>query len=376
MRRFEWLGVFFLACILCGCGQEANADSEEIEDEYLHIMYDIDQIETREEASVYFADWYKPDEELLKEQLLENDVSGEELHALGKSIYTGSVSEPWEVLLVYDGGEAFGEISGVLGGFGYSLIYKEDKAVKNYQDVVTISAGHPDNVEQLLKYNSRADFAEFGELAFMDVQRAAEQAESVLQACGAPQIQIDTVYALDVDTLREHEQLRQTYIEETEEPVVWEKEDEAYLMLLSQMIDGLPLINHLWDTNTRGPGEATETEITAILSENGILSIRMMGAVTVLEESELCELITPQEAEQLFLQEYGKAFLISDLYAEKLELEYVSLVSGDRLKLVPAWVFCVAREHETDDMVTVKAYEHFIVNAVTGERILSAVEKK
>lgn len=379
MRRFRLLGLLFLAGLFCGCGREATAVSAEPEDEYLHFLYDIKQIEAREEASVYIADWYRPDEELLKERLLENDIWGEELNAVGKSIYAGPIEEPWkswEVLIVYDGGAAFGEASGVLGGFHYALNYKGEKEMKNYQNVVITSAGHPENVEQLLKYNSRADFAAFGELAFLDVQTAVEQVESVLQECGAPQVQIDTVYTLDVDTLTEHEQRRQTCIEETKEPMAWEKEDEAYLMLFSQAVDGLPLINHLWDTNTRGPGEATETEITAILSESGILNISMTGAVTVQEECEKCELITPQQAEQLFLEEYGRAFLISDLYVEKLELEYVSLVSGDKLKLVPAWVFCVAREQEIDDMATVKAYEHFIVNAVTGERILSAVEKK
>lgn len=144
MRRFRLLGLLFLAGLFCGCGREANAVSAEPEDEYLHFLYDINQIEAREEASVYIADWYRPDEELLKERLLENDIWGEELNAVGKGIYTGPIEEPWkswEVLIVYDGGAAFGEASGVLGGFHYALNYKGEKEMKNYQNVVITSAG-------------------------------------------------------------------------------------------------------------------------------------------------------------------------------------------------------------------------------------------
>ncbi len=367
-----------LAGMLAGCGREASGESSLAANEKIHILYDIEGLEIPEEASVYTGDWYRADEELVERALLQYEVYGTEVHAIGKSLFTGDAAgeRPWEVLVFYDEGEAFGTKSGVQGGFAYSLRILDGEDTPDYQTLVSYWPGHPDLAEQRYPYNARKDFQQFGELDFMGTEEAVRYVEGILEECGVPPMGIGNLYALDVDTLNAHAAMRQKQGLESEGG--YAKGEEAYLLQFVQTVEGIPIVDHRWYTAISSEDDSSEyTQQYALVWEKGLLGLTLDGLVEVGEELERKALIGPERAEEALLERYAGEYLASDIYLEELELNYVLLARENRQKLVPAWVFCIARDvehedNETGGAITVKEYEHFVVNAITGEEITSS----
>lgn len=298
-----------------------------------------------------------------------------------------------EHLILYDTGSE----AGVYGGFTYGILPQQDDAAgssKNYQDVANLWPGHPDNTKLLYNYNTTEDFSRQADLDFMTMDEAAEMFQALAADCGLPAVQRDEIYALDMDTLQKHSALYADTMQKLKDPdadatqeqddlaaasVTWEKEDEAYLLQFAQVVDGIPLMDHMWCTDlaSRNAG-ILETTVYGVLSGDGLISLDVSGVVSLKEELERRPLLSAQEAEELFLAKYDDGTRLSDLYAESLSLEYVIQLDGDGLLLVPAWVFCLSQDRLDENLVSgestsIKDYGHYVINAATGNEIKSGI---
>ena len=375
MRRklaFILLGILCVTGAGCGDGARPAAPSDVDIPETIHILYDVEKITAPEEACVYSVDYIQMDLDILRKHFLRYQAAEEGVDAFGRYVYTQTEEgELAEVLYAYDGGEEAGIYSGVDGGFSYSVVSADGH---NYDDIVCMQPEHPDNVDQMYGYRSMTDFAQWEDLRFMSLDEASREAEELMTACGIPKLQLDTVYALDAPALEKHARI---LAEHGEDAVDWQTEDEAYLFLYKQSIDGIPVIDHAWNEGTISGQDTLYCYAYVLLSDNGILDAEMRKCVETKDKEAALPLLSPQEAEKILLREYGKTLQIAETYVESLELDYIGLTDGEAWKLVPAWVFCVFTEHDSEDAysgesVTVRTYEHYVINAVTGEHILTA----
>ena len=375
MGKTLWqIGFVCILLFAAGCGKtkapdQASAGNEGAGQGKITIAYDRDQIEDRDKAWRYKADYYTPDEDLLCGQLFRSAVAEEESQAVGKTLWSEGNAAGKDALTLYSGGQG----EELWGGFLY--YYENGKTGKEYQDVVAIQAEHPDAAEQIFGYNAREDYSRDSSLDFMGREDVQAYVLDLTEKCRMPEMQIQTIYALDQDTMQAHREAEAETDEAADPSIVWEKEDEAYLLQLSEVIDGIPVMDHYWEiAEMTRDYEPTEVPVEMIVSGEGVVYLGIKDAVTVKDREEECALLTAQEAEDLFFDSVKQT---RDLTAEALALKYIVLHDGTDLVLTPAWVFCVSRDTyasgmDSDELVPIKAYEHYVFDAVTGERIHSA----
>lgn len=372
MKQSSMIGILFAVLLLSGCGIDKNSGPNYVASN-IQILYDRDAIAEKEEAVVYSAIYYQADSSFLQEYLLQYEIVDTGLNAFGRYFYTKEAnSGSEERLVVHDGGAEFGVRSGVCGGFNYSLW---TVSRKDYQNVASMAPGHPDNVTQIFGNTSMEDFAVDGNLDFMTADEAVEMLETMVAECGLPEMQVENIYSLDAETLQEHGRI-------VGMSDVWEKSDEAYILHLTQVIDGIPVMNHLWndDVVNGGVGD-TYFRGFGLVSEDGIISFNVTYAVDIKGASEQQKLLSSEAAEEILRTRYEDAVYFSNVCAETLALKYIIQHDGNQLKLTPAWVFCISRDFLTENSdsgksVYVKEYEHCVINAVTGELIKSGEVQK
>lgn len=343
----------------------------------LHVEYDINEVEAVEEAFSYQAEWIQVEEETAKQALIHMPVVSEEPDAFGLAISAEDDGSE-EVLRVLDGGEASGVRSGVKGGISYELLQENGKHVSGYAMQIVFGAEHPDDVEQLNAYNSRADYSQEKELGFAERMQTAAEMEELLERVGGVDLEVSRIYSLDQATLQEHMAEYQGGKTGLDQELL--TEEEAYLVQFRQVVDGIPLADHSWASIRRA--DPTEMWAETIVSARGLVYAHMQNAVTIGQKLEKSQLISPQEAEDVCLSElrkegfnyetYGKNY---ETYVENMELNYVGVWKGSQLELIPAWVFCIARETPrisggTDEEDIVLKYDHVVINAETGKRIV------
>ncbi|MBQ8637762.1 MAG: hypothetical protein IJ468_01180 [Lachnospiraceae bacterium] len=374
MRGWNCAAAGMIAFVCMGKSCSIPVEQLERELENIFFQYQLSEIDAPEYASCYEAKWYETDEEMLK-TLMTMQITGEGDNAFGRTIYAeradvNADAYSREVLTIYENGAE----SGIYGGFSYALFENNGEASNNYSCQVAVNSWHAGIVEQLYGYENRADFQTNVSLGFKDLQDAVKYIEELNSELTDIDIEVDVVYALDVKTLEEHGKI---YVERHPDADAKMAEKEAYLIYGSQIINGIPLVNHKWNESVQNV--IAETRIQALISEDGLNQLLMWGAVEVIEEGEEEALLSPQAAEELLIKNLQKQINVTPVYIESMELNYVIYVKKEELQLIPAWIFCIAREKEWEDpdngeLVTIKEYEHFVVNAVTGEQMLTAVE--
>lgn len=361
MKKASFFTFVALLCvILQGCGQRGIAIQND--NSNIHILYNIDEVASINEATVYSAEPFRANEEKLCDIFLRNEIESETLDAMGRVYYTNSEA----MIFYYREQEA-----GLYGGFLYSAPNAQDSENKWYQDVVV-------NDPECQFEDLRADYEKWVNLDLKNIEDVLDDIERITKESFLPKIQATEVYALDEKTMNKHASLRMDADKEDLQ-MDWSKEEEAYLIHYEQVVDGIPLMNHIWTEEVRSV--ATETPITVIYSGNGIVEFYGQGMVDKLQELEKYKLLSPEAAERSMCDSYKAVGQISEVEIEKMELKYVVLYQKERLILVPAYVFCVAINSTFEDSGTGETYlnrnyEHYVVNAISGERMVNASYEK
>lgn len=361
MKKRWFLLLCLLLCVaLQGCGQ--GEITVENENSNIHILYNIDEVALVKEAVVYNAEPFRANEERLCDIFLQSKIESETLDAMGKVYYTKSEA----MRFYYREQEA-----GLYGGFLYSAPLVRNEGNKWYQDVVVNDTGCQFE-------NLRADYDKWVNLDFQNIDDVLDDIGEITKESLFPGIQATEVYALDEKTMNEQASLL-TDTEKKSPQSIWSKEEEAYLIYYEQVVDGIPLMNHMWTEEVRSV--ATETPITVIYSGKGVVEFHGQGLVDNLQEIEKYKLLSPVEAERSMYDSYKAIAGVSEVEVEKMELKYVVLYQEEQLILVPAYVFCVAVNDTFEDAGTGETYlsrdyEHYVVNAVSGERMVNASYEK
>ena len=149
------------------------------------------------------------------------------------------------------------------------------------------------------------------------------------------------------------------------------KEDmEVYKILFRMNVNGIPVYRN--EPNLRQTSErflAYPAIVTALLSNNGIEMITMMGMFEPCEEHQNETAIIGEDGiKEAIMKKFGDVILSSEFRAKNIWMEYFPLLREDsftEMDLIPVW--CV--EFEVDGQSVEDSRYSIRFNAITGEEI-------
>ena len=334
----------------------------------IHIEYDVEQIPEQSEAAIYPVCWLEADEEKLEAYFLQTDDEIERVeNAFGVSLYNHLENGWTKALTVYQTGSD----AGIYGGFGY-IYYDLGTPMHNYASYVNLFQGHPTQGEQIFRTVWVEDFLSEDDLDFMTQDEAKDYAVNVSGELTGLSFAADLVAVLDDKTLLSHAKR----IEELGEDTIPEKlPDEAYMIWLSQIVDGLPVADHVWDALGYDQNCLYPTQCTVVLSAEGIQYMHIRESYQITEEGKkVVSLMSPKEALEQCCAYYDDQFLLTDIHIEQQELCYVPQVREKQRLLVPAWMFCISDEvnftvDKKGEKISGRNYKHYVIDACSGEQL-------
>ncbi|MCT2536728.1 hypothetical protein NC661_14155 [Aquibacillus koreensis] len=365
MKPLVFLNYLILLLFLIAC--ESSAETPDIPNN-LVIKLDNNQEGSIETARIHTAAFINLNVDDVANQLLQAEVINKRTYAEGQQFETdGDIFK--EYMLVYDGGKAFGESSGVNGGFNYSKYIKNEN--KHYQTVANLD---PTSTNQSPPYALNSDYQTFNDLSFLPYDEAEQDVLETFSSVGIKNLQTEVIYSLDQKTMNTHSTQYMEAADEDETQTEWTAEDEAYLFFLRQAVDNIPLANFIWQTEARGVNEATETVITAIYNKDGDQQLSATGVYDILSSSQPQDIIDHKDALNKIVEHYSSTILTNETTIYEQDLYYVGVVDGENYKLIPAWVFQLVSKQTDDKGKEYDEYSYFVINAISGEKIKEAGE--
>ena len=149
------------------------------------------------------------------------------------------------------------------------------------------------------------------------------------------------------------------------------KEDmEIYRIIFRMNVNGIPVYRN--EPNLRQSSErflAYPATVTALLSNNGIEMITMMGMFEPYEEHQKEAIIIGEDGiKEAIMKKFGDVILTSEFRAKNIWMEYIPLLREDsftEMELIPVW--CV--DFEVDGQSVEDSGYSIRFNAITGEEI-------
>ena len=149
------------------------------------------------------------------------------------------------------------------------------------------------------------------------------------------------------------------------------KEDmEVYRIIFRMNVNGIPVYRN--EPNLRQSSErflAYPATVTALLSNNGIEMITMMGMFEPYEEHQKEAIIIGEDGiKEAIMKKFGDVILTSEFRAKNIWMEYFPLLREDsftEMELIPVW--CV--DFEVDGQSVEDSGYSIRFNAITGEEI-------
>lgn len=369
------ISVIIMILLVTGCAEGDVSNHTFPNAGNLEVLFDINEVKDVTSAKTFEADFIELDPAQVADNFIKGPIIRELTDAFGYRYEAeGSMIE---YLTIYDGGEAFGVKGAVNGGFYYT--WHPSDRLTDYQEVVLTSPGPPDESTQLTGYQLRDNFLRFDDLAFTPYIEAKDDVMHQLSEVGIEGIEIDMIYSLDYETMNANRDIYLNDFHEGDEREMheWLSEEEAYLMHFRQVVEDIPLINVNWQNRPRGAQEITETIITAIYMKQGVHSLEVSGFYDIGKQSEAKPIISKEEALKELNDHFATVLSNEQTRIEDMELNYISLLNEGSYRLVPAWVFLLAKEAETEateiaDAEVYTNYQYYIIHAISGERIFNA----
>jgi len=124
------------------------------------------------------------------------------------------------------------------------------------------------------------------------------------------------------------------------------KSEEHYYFVYRQVQDGIPFTSAIWPRSTRS--EATESSIVAIVGEEGLIEFSANGLFSLGDPLEECAILSPQEAVNVYLEEYTQAIHFENTRITGVELNYVVVKDGESYVARPAWMLTMETDKTTE----------------------------
>ena len=235
-------------------------------------------------------------------------------------------------------------------------------------------------VSQSLGTLEMEDYPKKEDLSFLPYEEAKSQLEETMKACGLPTVEL---YFSEVHTIDGMNRNREIYNSALALPEnAWmtgpdrekpfeelTQEDEHYYFTYRQVQDGIPFTSAKWPRSLSSG--TTENNVAAVVSKDGLLELNVRGIFAVETALETCEIISPQEAVNVYLEEYTQAIHFENTRISGVELNYVVVKDGDSYVARPAWMITLETDMTIEETSDQPAFDYvefdtLAVSADTG----------
>ena len=123
--------------------------------------------------------------------------------------------------------------------------------------------------------------------------------------------------------------------------------EEQYDFGYMQVHDGITVSRAVWPRATSN--ESTESLIFAIVGEDGLMEFSADGLFSLGDPLEECAILSPQEAINVYLEEYTQAIHFENTRITGVELNYVVVKDGDSYVALSAWMLTLETDKTTEE---------------------------
>ena len=353
MRRkivaFTCLVTCLLLVVSCNKGQHALLDNPPAAAGGCLYNCKSNQSDFPSDVSLYQTNYWSSADYNIEETLIKGNVVDHEVWAEGPQTIAEYKGCP-EYLTLYDGGEAcYGKKGNSVDG---GLMYFDNSVKEWYMEYSipspkwdrynTIAHGAPEEIKNSEQWgNEDLDFCSLG-----DVE------ENLVEQFAAWDLNMRVLegYTINVSP-----------------------EKNCYLLMFMEMIDQIPLMPYFYtEGDTKYTNWMLNPDAWAYISEDGVISMRLMGLVQPSQKLESVKIISLDEAKEN-LEDHVKTKYMSNVTVEDMGLYYIGMpgTQQDEYVLTPFWFFCVSIENSTQNAEgnpeTTTEYYYELLNATNGE---------
>ena len=375
MKKYDgWFcALFAVLFIFSGCSGREPAPVADNLPSTLAITAQLPE-EYPQTVTKYQVDWCNVDEGTAKDVLMRSESTQREEWAQGPMLRAEGDGVDETLMLLQ---------TVTSGGLNYHWWTAESERILSLCDDLRKQRPYEYSgnlVPQSLGTLEMEDYPKKEDLSFLPYEEAKSQLEETMKACGLPTVEL---YFSEVHTIDGMNRNREIYNSALALPEnAWmtgpdrekpfeelTQEDEHYYFTYRQVQDGIPFTSAKWPRSLSS--ETTENNIAAVVSEDGLLELDVYCMFTVGEALETCQILSPQEAVDVYLEEYTQAIHFENTRVTGVELNYVVVKDGDSYVARPAWMLTLETDmtiEETSDQPAFDyvEFETLAVSADTG----------
>ena len=375
MKKYDgWFcALFAVLFIFSGCSGREPAPVADNLPSTLAITAQLPE-EYPQTVTKYQVDWCNVDEGTAKDVLMRSESTQREEWAQGPMLRAEGDGVDETLMLLQ---------TVTSGGLNYHWWTAESERILSVCDDLRKQRPYEYSgnlVSQSLGTLEMEDYPEKEDLSFLPYEEAKSQLEETMKACGLPTVEL---YFSEVHTIDGMNRNREIYNSALALPEnAWmtgpdrekpfeelTQEDEHYYFTYRQVQDGIPFTSAKWPRSLSS--ETTENNIAAVVSEDGLLELDVYCMFTVGEALETCQILSPQEAVDVYLEEYTQAIHFENTRVTGVELNYVVVKDGESYIARPAWMLTLETDmtiEETSDQPAFDyvEFETLAVSADTG----------
>ncbi len=230
-------------------------------------------------------------------------------------------------------------------------------------------------------------FSSENDLSFALSKNVSEEVISMLNVLGFQNIEVSSILARDAETLNNNRNIYNEYISIMEElrdsagsrpddvpdpyiTHVFTEADEDYHLTLNESINGIPFSSTMnWVSDIGLVHQGTEVTISASYNQPcGIYQLTIENYFDIHDPIEALDIISPEEALEVYLNEYNKSIHLENTTITKIELNYVVIINGNKMLARPCWMIHTERPTSTHiNPITNTPYYEYPLYAITAD---------
>ena len=375
MKKYDgWFcALFAVLFIFSGCSGREPAPVADNLPSTLAITAQLPE-EYPQTVTKYQVDWCNVDEGTAKDVLMRSESTQREEWAQGPMLRAEGDGVDETLMLLQ---------TVTSGGLNYHWWTAESERILSVCDDLRKQRPYEYSgnlVSQSLGTLEMEDYPEKEDLSFLPYEEAKSQLEETMKACGLPTVEL---YFSEVHTIDGMNRNREIYNSALALPEnAWmtgpdrekpfeelTQEDEHYYFTYRQVQDGIPFTSAKWPRSLSSG--TTENNVAAVVSKDGLLELNVRGIFAVETALETCEIISPQEAVNVYLEEYTQAIHFENTRISGVELNYVVVKDGDSYVARPAWMITLETDMTIEETSDQPAFDYvefdtLAVSADTG----------
>lgn len=314
------------------------------------------------EVSSYAVDWFAVNETVAVQALMQSDSPRRIEYAEGPQ-YLDSLGEMEETLNIYS--------SAVKGGFNYQLYTNgpDNDWLSELEGCMRTARPWEDDSSSSLA--GMEEYPDDVDLDFLDRESALSQAENILKECGITDVEVKNTESRTVELMNHNREQYNSKIEKRNPKLIWSepftKAQENYHFEFRKLLNEIPFANCYWSRNIGST--PTNTKISATVSTNGLIqmSVRLFEVGQPISTDEI---IPPDEALHVYMDEYNKSIHFTNTKILGVELNYVVVMDSQGMYAKPAWILTTATERKADEYENAEddfiEYNTIAVSAYSG----------